>query len=430
MKDMSKYKSATIAVHGGYDVEPTTRSANVPLYQTAAYHYDSTEQAANLFELNEFGNIYSRLQNPTCDIFEKRIALLEGAVAAVSFSSGMAAITGVIQNLCQKGDNIVSSASLYGGTATLFAHTISKWGIEARFVDAQNPQNFAAQIDENTKIVYIESIGNPKNDVLEYEKIADIAHKAGVVVVCDNTVTSPILFNPIKYGADIVVHSCTKMIDGHGSSVGGIVVDSGKFDWASGRYDCMTCADESYHGIKFYEKFGAIAFAVKLRVSVLRDTGGCLSPFNAFMFLHGLTTLPLRAIRHSENALELAKFLEAHPAVSWVNYPGLKSHPNYELAEKYLTKGKGGILGFGIKGGKAAGEKFINSVELASHITNLLDARTMVVHPATTTHQQLSDEEKIAAGVTDDFIRVSVGIEDIDDIKADFDKALMAAKAE
>jgi len=429
MKDMSKYNPATIAVHGGYDIEPTTRSANVPLYQTSAYHYDSTEQAASLFELNEFGNIYSRLQNPTCDIFEKRVALLEGGVAAVSFSSGMAAITGVIQNLCQKGDNIVSSASLYGGTATLFAHTISKWGIEARFVDAQDPNNFAAKIDENTKIVYIETIGNPKNDVLEYEKIAEIAHKAGVVVVCDNTVASPILFNPIKYGADIVVHSCTKMIDGHGSSVGGIVVDSGKFDWASGKYDCMTAADESYHGIKFYEKFGSIAFAVKLRVSVLRDTGGCLSPFNAFMFLHGLTTLPLRAIKHSENALELAKFLEAHPAVSWVNYPGLKSHPNYDLAEKYLTKGKGGILGFGIKGGKVAGEKFINSVELASHITNLLDARTMVVHPATTTHQQLSDAEKNATGVSDDFIRVSVGIEDIDDLKADFDNALAKAKA-
>jgi O-acetylhomoserine (thiol)-lyase len=428
MTDKKNYKPATIAVHGGYEVEPTTRSANVPLYQTAAYHYDSTEHAANLFEFNEFGNIYSRFQNPTCEIFEKRIAMLENGAAALSFSSGMAAITGIVQNLCEKGDNIVTSSSLYGGTSTLFAHTIRKWGIEAKFVDASNPRNFADAIDEKTKIVYIETIGNPKNDVLEYEKITDIAHKAGIAVVCDNTVASPILFNPIKYGVDIVVHSCTKMIDGHGSSIGGIVIDSGCFDWASGRYPCMTEPDESYHGIKFYEKFGSIAFIVKLRVQVLRDTGSCLSPFNAFMFLHGLTTLPLRAVKHSENALALASFLEAHEAVSWVNYPGLRSHPNFELAQKYLPKGQGGILGFGIKGGKAAGEKFINSVRLASHITNLLDARTMVVHPATTTHQQLTEAEQTAAGVTADFIRVSVGIEDIDDIKADFDQALKAAQ--
>jgi O-acetylhomoserine (thiol)-lyase len=428
MSDKYNYKPATIAVHGGYDIDPTTKSANVPLYQTAAYHYDSTEHAANLFELNEFGNIYSRLQNPTCDVLEKRVAMLEGGAAGLSFSSGMAAITGIVQNLCEKGDNIVTSGSLYGGTATLFAHTIKKWGIEAKFIDASEPENFADAIDEKTKIVYIETIGNPKNDVLEYEKITAIAHKAGVAVVCDNTVASPILFNPIKYGVDIVVHSCTKMIDGHGSSIGGLVIDSGNFDWASGRYPCLTEPDQSYHGIRFYEKFANIAFIVKLRVQVLRDTGACLSPFNAFMFLHGLTTLPLRAVRHSENALALARFLEAHEAVSWVNYPGLQSHPDYERATRYLTKGQGGILGFGIKGGKQAGEKFINSVKLAGHITNLLDARTMVVHPATTTHQQLTEAEQNAAGVTADFIRVSVGIEDIDDLIADFDQALQNAQ--
>ncbi|MFI4910611.1 MAG: O-acetylhomoserine aminocarboxypropyltransferase/cysteine synthase family protein [Sedimentisphaeraceae bacterium JB056] len=424
MQKDNNYKQATLAVHGGYEIDPTTKSANVPLYQTAAYHYDSTEHAASLFELSEFGNIYSRLQNPTCEIFEKRIAMLEKGAAGLSFSSGMAAITGVVQNLCEKGDNIVTSSSLYGGTATLFAHTIEKWGIKAKFVDASDPQNFADAIDSNTKIVYIETIGNPKNDVLEYEKIAEVAHQAGVVVVCDNTVASPILFNPIDHGVDIVIHSCTKMIDGHGSSIGGIVIDSGNFDWASGRYPCLTEPDESYHGVKFYEQFGNIAFIIKLRVQVLRDTGACLSPFNAFMFLHGVTTLPLRAIRHSENALALAKFLEANESVSWVNYPGLESHPDFERAQKYLPKGQGGILGFGIKGGKQAGEKFINNVKLASHITNLLDARTMVVHPATTTHQQLTEQEQEAAGVTSDFIRVSVGIEDIDDLIADFAQAL------
>ncbi|OXU15240.1 O-acetylhomoserine aminocarboxypropyltransferase/cysteine synthase family protein [Sedimentisphaera salicampi] len=424
-----KYHLDTLAIHAGYERDKQTRSVNEPIYQTTGYHYDSTEQAANLFELEEEGNIYSRLTNPTVRILEKRIAALEGGQEAVAFSSGMAAIAGVALALCREGDNIVSSSSLYGGTSTLFTHTLKKWGIETRFADSTDPDTFAGHIDNRTKMVYFETIGNPKNDVPEIEQIVKIAHQSQVAVVCDNTVTSAMLIRPIDFGVDVVVQSCTKIIDGRGSSVGGIVVESGNFNWARGRYPDMVEPDASYHGLKLCEKFGKVALSARLRIQTLRDIGGCMSPFNAYMFLHGLSTLHLRVPRHCENALELARFLEANKFVSYVNYPGLESDPHYMNAQKYLPKGQGAILGFGIKGGIEAGKKFINSVKLASHVTNLLDSRTMVVHPASTTHQQLSEQEKIDAGVLPDFIRVSVGTEHIDDILADFEQAIKASQS-
>jgi len=423
-----KYHLETLALHAGHQVDSDTLSRAVPIYQTTSFLFRDTEHAGNLFALKEFGNIYTRLMNPTTDVLEKRLAALEGGVGGLCFSSGMAAITAAVLNICRAGQHIVSSSSLYGGTVTLFSHTFAKLGIEVTFVDPKEPENFAKAIKDNTRLIYIETIGNPKNDILQYEKIAEIAHKNGMPVICDSTVTTPILFRPIDHGIDIVVHSCTKFIGGHGTSIGGAIVDSGKFDWTNGRYPEMTEPDPSYHGVKYVESFGELAYIIKARTQLLRDMGSCMSPFNAFLFLQGLETLHLRMARHSENALSLAQWLEKQNTVNWVNYPGLQSHPDYELAEKNLPKGQGAILGFGIKGGKEAGIKFINNVKLASHLANIGDSKTLVIHPASTTHQQLSEAEQLAAGVTADYIRVSVGTEHIDDIIDDFEQALKASQ--
>jgi len=420
----TQYHLETLALHAGQKVDSDTLSRAVPVYQTTSYCFKNTEHAANLFALKEFGNIYTRLMNPTTDVLERRLAALEAGVGGLALSSGQSAIYVSIFNICGAGGHIVSSNSLYGGTVTLFSQTFAKLGIEVTFVDPRKPENFAAAIKDNTRLLYIETIGNPKNDILQYEKIAEIAHKNGMPVICDNTVATPMLFRPIEYGIDIVVHSCTKFIGGHGTSIGGAIVDSGKFDWTNGRYPELTEPDPSYHGVKYVEVFGELAYIIKARTQFLRDMGSCMSPFNAFLFLQGLETLHLRMPRHSENALKLAQWLEQRPEVNWVNYPGLQSHPDYKLARKYLPSGQGAILGFGIKGGKKAGIKFIDSVKLASHLANIGDSKTLVIHPASTTHQQLTEAEQLAAGVTDDYIRVSVGTEHIDDIIADFDQAL------
>jgi len=424
MQKKTKYHLETLALHAGQKIDSDTLSRAVPIYQTTSYCFKDTEHAANLFALKEFGNIYTRLMNPTTDVLEKRLAAMEGGVAGLALSSGQSAIYVSIFNICTAGGHLVSSSSLYGGTTTLFSQTFAKLGIEVTFVDPREPQNFAKAIRKNTRLIYIESIGNPKNDVLQYEKIAKIAHDNGLPVICDNTVTTPILFRPFEYGIDIVVHSCTKFIGGHGTSIGGAIIDSGRFDWTNGRFPELTEPDPSYHGVKYTESFGNLAYILKARTQFLRDMGSCMSPFNAFLFLQGLETLHLRMPRHSENALKLAQWLEKQKSVDWVNYPGLPSHPDYKLAKKYLPKGQGAILGFGIKGGKKAGVKFINSVKLASHLANIGDSKTLVIHPASTTHQQLTPKEQLAAGVTNDYIRVSVGTEHIDDIKADFKQAL------
>ncbi len=428
MTQENDYRLETLALHAGQVVDSDTLSRAVPIYQTTSYVFRDTDHAANLFALKEFGNIYTRLMNPTTDVFEKRIAAMEGGVGALGFSSGMAAINAAVLNICGAGQHFVSSNSLYGGTYTLFSQTFPKIGIDVTFVEPDDPQNFARAIKDNTRFLYIESIGNPKNDIMDFEKVVQIAHDHGIPVICDNTVTSPILFRPFEHGIDIIVHSCTKIIGGHGNSIGGAIVDSGKFDWTNGKFPGLTEPDPSYHGVKYVEAVGELAYIIKARVQFLRDMGGCMSPFNAFLFLMGLETIHLRVPRHCENAMALAKFLETHDAVTWVNYPGLESHKDYKMAMKYLPNGQGAILGFGIKGGKAAGAKFINSVKLASHLANVLDSKTLVIHPATTTHQQLSDEEQLTAGVTPDYVRASVGTENIADIIADFDQALKASQ--
>ncbi|MBA7601647.1 O-acetyl-L-homoserine sulfhydrylase [subsurface metagenome] len=428
MDEQAKYHLETLALHAGQKVDSETLSRAAPIYQTTSYCFRDTEHAANLFALKEFGNIYTRLMNPTTDVLEKRLAALEGGVGGLGLSSGQSATYVSIFNICSTGGHIVSSSSLYGGTVTLFSQTFPKLGIDVTFVDPKEPENFARAIKDNTRLIYIESIGNPKNDILQYEKIADIAHENGMPVICDNTVTTPILFRPFEYGIDIVVHSCTKFIGGHGTSIGGAIVDSGKFDWTNGRYSELTEPDPSYHGVKYVESFGEMAYIIKARTQFLRDMGSCMSPFNAFLFLQGLETLHLRMPRHSENALKLAKWLQKQDTVNWVNYPGLESHPDYKLAKKYLPNGQGAILGFGIKGGRQAGIKFINNVKLASHLANIGDSKTLVIHPASTTHQQLTEAEQLAAGVTDDYIRVSTGTEHIDDIIADFKQALQKSQ--
>jgi len=425
------YRLGTLAVHAGQEPDPTTGARAVPIYQTSSYVFNDAEHAANLFALNEFGNIYSRIMNPTVDVFEKRIAALEGGVLGLGFASGSAAITVASLNICKHGQNIVSSQTLYGGTYNLFANTFKDLGIEVRFVDASDPKNFADAIDDNTRFLYVESIGNPANDVVDFKAISKVAVDNGIPLMVDNTVTSPMMFRPIDHGAHIVVHSATKIIGGHGNSIGGVIVDACNFDWNNGKFPELTEPNPSYHGMKFYEHFqgvGNVSYILKARVTLLRDMGPCMSPFNAFMFLQGLETLHLRAPRHAENALAVAEFLEAHDAVNWVNYPGLKSHKDHARAMEYMPNGQGAILGFGIKGGKDAGIKFIESCKLASHLANVLDAKTLVIHPATTTHQQLSDEEQAAAGVTPDYVRVSVGIEDKEDIIADLDAALKASQ--
>ena len=426
-------KEETILLHAVQEPDPTTGSRAVPIYQTTSYQFKDTDHAANLFGLKEFGNIYTRLMNPTSDVFEKRIAALEGGVGALAVASGQSAITVALLNLAQSGDEIIAFDNLYGGTFSLFKYTFAKFGIKVHFVDSANPENLKKFINTKTKAIYAESIGNPKLNVTDLEKVAQIAHENNLPFVLDNTVT-PYLLKPFKHGVDIIVYSATKFIGGHGTSLGGVIVDSGKFDWTvkengKSKFPLIADPDPSYHGINFVEALaplGNIAYIIKARVTLLRDLGPALSPFNSFLFLQGLETLHLRMIRHSENALKAAQILENHPKVSWVNYPGLKSSSEKTLTEKYLKKGSGAIIGFGIKGGAEAGKKFINSLKLISHVANIGDAKTLAIHPASTTHQQLSEAEQLQTGVTPDFIRLSVGIEHIDDILEDIEAALAA----
>jgi O-acetylhomoserine (thiol)-lyase len=416
----------SILLHGGQDSDPTTGSRAVPIYQTTSYQFKNTDHAANLFGLREFGNIYTRLMNPTTDVLEKRVTLLEGGVGAVATASGQAAISLALLNIAQAGDEIVSADNLYGGTYNLLHYTFARLGIKVNFVKSDDLAAYEKAITPKTKAIYAESIGNPKLNVADLQGIANIAHKNEIPFVLDNTV-SPYLLRPFDHGVDIVVYSATKFIGGHGTSLGGLIVDSGKFDWTNGKFPLIAQPDPSYHGINFVEALkplGNIAYIIKARVTLLRDLGPAISPFNAFLLLQGLETLHLRMPRHSENALAVAQFLKNHKKVSWVNYPGLQTSPEKEKAKKYLPKGSGAVLGFGIKGGLEAAEKFIDSLELISHLANIGDAKSLAIHPATTTHQQLTPEEQLATGVTADFIRLSIGIEHINDIIADINQAL------
>jgi O-acetylhomoserine (thiol)-lyase len=419
----------TRCLHAGQEPDPATGARAVPIYATTSYVFKDTEHAANLFALKEFGNIYSRLQNPTNDVLEKRMAALDGGMGALATSSGQSAITIAVLNICHSGQNFVSSTSLYGGTYTLFTQTFPKLGVEARFFEPTKPEELAKQIDENTRCVYIESLGNPKNDVPDYAEITRIAHEHGIPVICDNTVLTPVMFRPFEHGIDITIYSCTKFIGGHGLHVGGCIVDSGNFDWTAEprKWPEFTEPDPAYHGIVFADALkpiGNIAYIIRCRTHLLRDMGNCMSPFAAFVFLQGLETLHLRMPRHCENALEVARFLSEHPAVEWVNYPGLALHPDHDQAKKYLTRGQGAIVGFGIKGGLEAGKRFINAVKLLSHLANIGDAKTLCIHPASTTHSQLSEQEQADAGVLPEYVRLSIGIEDVKDILADIDQAL------
>ncbi|MGA9175528.1 MAG: homocysteine synthase [Thermoactinomyces sp.] len=428
MSEQKTYRSETIAVHGGQVPDPTTNARAVPIYQTTSYVFNDPQHAADLFSLKEFGNIYTRIMNPTQDVFEKRVAELEGGVGALATSSGQAAITYSILNIANSGDEIVASSHLYGGTFNLFKHTLAKLGIKVIFVDQSDPENFRKAFTDKTKAVFAETIGNPQTDILDIEAVAKVAHDHGVPLIVDNTFATPYLCRPFDFGADIVVHSATKFIGGHGNSIGGVIVDSGRFDWTNGKFPDLTEPDPSYHGVRYTEAVGPLAYIIKARVQLLRDTGAAISPFNAFLFLQGLETLHLRMERHSENALKTAKYLEQHEAVEWVNHPGLPSHRTYELAQKYLPKGQGAIFTFGIKGGLEAGKKFIQSLKLFSHLANVGDAKSLVIHPASTTHQQLSEEEQRSAGVTPELVRLSVGIESIDDIIEDLDQALQKSQ--
>ena len=419
----------TLSLHAGQVPDPVTGSRAVPLYQTAAYVFKSADHAANLFALRESGNIYTRLMNPTTDVFEKRVAAIEGGTVALATASGQAAITYALLAITRVGDEIVAADNLYGGTYQLFHHTFPKLGRKVVFVDSHDVGAFKRAINEKTRAVYLESIGNPKLDTPDFDAISAIAHEAGIPVVVDNTVGVG-LVKPFEHGADILATSATKYIGGHGTSIGGVIVDGGNFNWGNGKFPEFTEPDPSYHGIKYFEALGSIALVTKIRVTLMRDTGAVLSPFNAREFLLGLETFPLRLKRHSENALALAQWLKGHPLVAWVNYPGLPDNPNHAVSSKYLKGGFGGILGFGIKGGLEAGRRFIDSVKLLSHLANIGDAKTLVIHPASTTHQQLTPEEQETTGVTADYLRVAVGLEDIDDIKADIDQALKASQNE
>lgn len=423
-----KWGIETISIHGGQDPDPTTKSRAVPIYQTSSYVFENAEHAQKLFSLEEPGNIYTRIMNPTQDVFEKRMALLEGGVGALATSSGQAAITLSILNIAGAGDEIVSSSNLYGGTYNLFAVTLKKLGINVKFVDPNDPNNFREAITDKTKAIYAETIGNPKIDVLDIKQVSKVADEAGVPLIVDNTFPSPHLCRPIEHGAHIVVHSATKFIGGHGTSIGGVIVDGGTFDWTNGKFPGLVEPDPSYHGISYTESLGNLAYITKARVQLLRDIGAAGSPFNMFQFLIGLETLHLRLERHSENALAVAKFLENHEQVSWVNYPGLESSSYHGLARKYLPKGQGALLTFGIKGGKAAGPRFIDSLQLFSHLANVGDSKSLVIHPASTTHQQLTEEQQIASGVTPDMIRLSIGTETIDDLIYDLKQALERSK--
>ncbi|MDI6773981.1 MAG: O-acetylhomoserine aminocarboxypropyltransferase/cysteine synthase [Verrucomicrobiota bacterium] len=428
-----KNRPETLALHAGQAPDPATGARAAPIYQTTSYVFKSSKHAANLFALKEFGNIYTRLMNPTNDVVEKRLASLEGGTGGLLTSSGMAAIFLAIHNIARTGDHIVSSASLYGGTDTLFRFTFPKLGLDVTFLDDPTPAKVKAAIRPKTKAVFLETIGNPKGDVPDFAGVAGITRAAGVPLIVDNTF-APIICRPIAHGADVVVHSCTKWIGGHGTSIGGVIVDGGRFDWSSGRFPDFTTPDESYHGIVYWDAFkntpgmGNVAYIIKARADGMRNLGPCASPFNAFLFLQGIETLPLRIARHCRNALELAKWLKKHLRVEWVRYTGLPDHPSRATAKKYLAGGFGAVLGFGIKGGRPAGEKFINSVKLASHLANVGDAKTLVLHPASTSHQQMSETAQRAAGVTPEFIRVAVGLEAVEDIEADFDQALAAGR--
>ncbi|MRX73092.1 aminotransferase class V-fold PLP-dependent enzyme [Bacillus lacus] len=421
------YDIETVLLHGGQSPDPTTGSRAVPIYQTSSYVFHNTEHAQSLFSLDEPGNIYSRIGNPTVDVLEKRLALLEDGVAAVATSSGMAAIALAIMNIAQAGDEIVASASLYGGTYNLFAITLPKYGISVKFVDSKNPEDYRKAIGPKTKAVFAEIIGNPSLHVLDIEGVAEAAHDNGIPLIIDNTFASPYLCKPIQWGADIVIHSATKWIGGHGTTIGGVVIDGGRFNWNSDKFPGFTEPDPSYNGIRYANDFGTLAFSTKLRVQLLRDFGSCLSPHNAFHLLQGLETLHLRIEKHTENALKIAEFLSSHPAVEWVSYPGLQDHPAHELAGKYLPGGAGSIVNFGIKGGRDAGKKVIDSIALWSHVANVGDAKSLIIHPASTTHQQLSAEDLVKTGVTEELIRLSVGIESVRDLINDLDQAFYQA---
>ena len=428
-------KLGTKSLHAGQKPDPTTGARAVPIYQTTSYQFRDTEHAANLFGLKELGNIYTRIMNPTTDVLEQRLAALEGGSGALAHASGQAAITAAILNIAGAGDHIVSVAQLYGGTYNLFHYTLPKLGIQVSFVDGDDPENFRKAVKSNTKAFYGEGLGNPRLNILPFAEVAKIAQEVGVPLIVDNTALSPYLNRPFEHGANIVVHSATKHIGGHGTSIGGIVVDGGNFNWGNGKFPGFTEPDMSYHGLPHWEAFKAfapagganIAFIMKMRLQFLRDVGSCLSPFNAFLLIQGLETLHLRMERHCANALKVAQYLEAHPKVKWVNYPGLKSSKYHDLAKKYLTNGFGALVGFGVKSGHEGGSKFINALQLHSHVANIGDARSLAIHPASTTHSQLTAEERAAAGVTDDYVRLSVGIEDIEDIIADLEQALAKA---
>jgi O-acetylhomoserine (thiol)-lyase len=419
----------TLALHAGYSPDPTTHARAVPLYQTTSYQFKDTDHAARLFGLQEFGNIYTRIMNPTTDVFEQRLAALEGGVGALATASGQFAETLAILTIANSGDEIISSAALYGGTYTLFSQSLKRLGIHVHFVAGDNPADYEKLINDKTKAIYLETIGNPKLEIPDFEGIAAVAHKHGLPVIVDNTFGTPYLVRPFEWGVDIVVHSTTKWIGGHGLSIGGAIVDSGKFDWkASGRFPGITEPEPAYHGAVFADVVGPLAYIIRARVVGLRDLGGAQAPFNSFLNIIGLETLALRMQRHVDNTLAVAQHLEKHPAVTWVNYPGLPSHPSYKRAQKYLPKGAGAVIGFGIKGGKQAGRNFIDNLKIFSHLANVGDARSLAIHPATTTHSQLSPEEQAITGTTDDYIRLAIGIEDIQDILWDIDQALQVSQ--
>ncbi len=428
---MSKQQGfETLALHAGQTVDATAKSRAVPIYQTTSFLFDDAQHAANLFSLAEPGNIYTRLGNPTTDVFEQRIAQLEGGVGALAVASGQAAETLAILNILGAGDELISATSLYGGTYNLFAHTLPRLGITVKFVDPTDPENFRQAIGEKTRAIYAETVGNPKLDTLDIAAVAEIAHDAGIPLIIDNTLPSPYLVRPFEHGADIVIHSATKFIGGHGTSIGGIIVDSGKFNWANGKFPAFTEPDSSYNGLRYVEALGEQAYIAKARLQLLRDFGPALSPFNAFLLLQGVETLALRVERHSQNAQAVAEFLQGHEAVSWVNYPGLPAHPSHELAKRYHRHGFGAMIGFGVRGGLAAGKRLIDNVQLFSLVANIGDAKSLIIHPASTTHSQLTPEQLTQTGVSDDFIRLSIGIESLDDILADLDQALKAAVRE
>jgi O-acetylhomoserine (thiol)-lyase len=423
-------KLETIAIHGGYTAEPTTKAVAVPIYQTTSYAFDDTQHAADLFDLKVSGNIYTRMMNPTCDVLEKRVAAMEGGIAALAFASGMAAITAAIQTIAVAGDNLITSSTLYGGTYNLFAHTLPQYGVDVRFADYKDIQSFAKLIDKRTKAIYCESIGNPLGNVVDFGALADLAHAHGIPLIIDNTVPTPYLCRPLEYGADIVVHALTKYMGGHGNSLGGVIVDSGKFPWRNqmDRFPHLNYPDISYHGITYTETFGNAAYIARARTVPLRNMGGAMSPFNAFLILQGIETLAVRMDRHCANALTVAQYLQNHSQINWVHYAGLANNPSKPLVDKYMGGRASGILSFGIKGGREAGAKFIDALQLIIRLVNIGDARSLACHSATTTHRQLNAEELKKAGVSEDMVRLSIGLEHIDDILQDIEQALRAAR--